>query len=300
MKQQDITCVLEKLSHLGLAIRDANGNLLEKSTILELVKLSTEPKKNAMLTYDELRAIEKKYHLSYPFIPNIVDYEASCCCKGICPRSNRFMPCGRPVIEGHALCKTCIKKMGANEELADFHRRMATEVGKYDKRELGLATFIAKGKSKETKVMEDITIWVNKEIHRYKEGLGVYYAHKLSEYHCEIDWERINLTGNRGRPPRAIKTVVYDTQDVSDGEDYFQRIIQEAEFIEEDYEENSDTESCDEIEVIKYEHNDGSTYYIHEECGDVYDIDVNIVGKYDSETKEMTLLTSNNTKQVED
>ena len=164
-----------------------------------------------------------------------------------------------------------------------------------------MATVLAKQKTKETKNKEDIEAWVYAEVDR-RIRLLEKIPDDIDEYHREIDWSRINLSGKRGRPKKPPKPVITNVHDIGimvreddiigqivrDAEPYDEKEEEEDEEVEENSENNTtEKEEEEEIEVIKIKYLDGNTYYLQETTGDVYNEEEELVGNYDKVLKRI-------------
>ena len=296
-----LTTILAKIYEHDMAICDQDGTKISQEkavsrviqTMFDSNGDSTQHKK---MSFKNIKKIEKQEKVQFPFMPSIVNYYTPQCCQGVKKANGLYVVCGTHVKEGH-LCKTCAKVPNQREE---FERRMTTSFGKFNKMEMGLATVLAKQKSKETKSKEDIEAWVYTEVDR-RIRLLEKIPDDIDDYHREVDWSRINLSGKRGRPKKPPKPVISNVHDIGTmvrENDIICQLVRDAEpYNEGECEEDQNTEhlntddtSDEEIEVIKLRYKDGKTYYLQECTGVVFNEREEVVGNYDKVLKRIEFI----------
>jgi hypothetical protein len=288
ISRNTLSAILAKLYQCDMGICDKTGDIIPHDEavgkVIDVLHKDINSTKDEKIPLKTIKKMEKKEKIQFPFMPNVVNYYTPQCCQGIKLANGLYVVCGTHVKEGQ-FCKVCIKVPNQTEE---FTRRMTTQMGKFDKKEMGLATVLAKQKSKETKNKEDIETWVYAEVDRRIRILDK-IPEDIDEYHRIIDWSRINLSGKRGRPKKQPKPVVtVDMSTMVREDDIIGQLVMDAEPADEDdEEEKKEEEDEEEIEVIKLKYKDGKTYYLQESTGHVYNQEEELVGIYDSVLKRI-------------
>ena len=231
----------------------------------------------SMFDYDTIRTFQKDNKMKFPFMKEHAKYTEPGYCKGIRFFGGLFLPCGCVIQEEDDFCKTCGKK---EENRGALERRMNTPLGSYDKKEIGYATYIAKDIRKNTKSMVEIEESVHKELQRFSEITHI-SAECIDKYHKTIDWDRINLSGRRGRPKKQ-RVIIDVVEELEPETDWMAQITTDNE----EKEEKKQSENEDEMEEVEgvesFTHTDGHTYYFEEESGYIYDLDRDRVGTWDA------------------
>ena len=293
-----LATILAKIYEHDMAIYDQHGSKIpQEDAVSQVVQILLDKEVTdgleKKLSFKNIKKIEKQEKVQLPFMPSIVNYYTPQCCQGVKKANGLYVVCGTHVKEGQ-FCKVCAKVPNQKEE---FERRMTTSLGKFDKKEMGLATVLAKQKTKETKNKEDIETWVYAEVDR-RIRLLEKIPDDIDEYHREVDWSRINLSGKRGRPKKPPKPVISNVQDIGTmvrEDDIIGQLVRDAEPYDEKEEEDDDEEvqenttekEEEEIEVIKIKYLDGKTYFLQETTGDVYNEEEELVGNYDKVLKRI-------------
>lgn len=295
-----LTTILAKIYEHDMAICDQDGTKISQEkavsrVIQTLFDSNGDSAQHKKMSFKNIKKIEKQEKVQFPFMPSIVNYYTPQCCQGVKKANGLYVVCGTHVKEGQ-FCKTCVKVPNQREE---FERRMTTSFGKFNKMEMGLATVLAKQKSKETKSKEDIEAWVYAEVDR-RIRLLEKIPDDIDEYHRDVDWSRINLSGKRGRPKKPPKPVVSNVQDIGTmvrEDDIIAQLIRDAEPYDEEKEDEeshenpeentTEAEEEEEIEVIKLKYKDGKTYYLQETTCSVYNEKEELVGRYDKVLKRI-------------
>ena len=294
----DFTTFIETIYDKScMSVCDPSGKILtKKEALAHFTQLRDDETKTHKYTFKELKKLEKTHKVTFPYMKNVVDYNTPQCCKGIRKSNGLYVPCGTHVKSGN-YCKVCAKQPNQDTE---FVRRMSTPLGKFDKKENGMATLLAKQKSKDIKNKDEIQVWVSDVIEKRLSMLDI-TCDDLGEYHTEIAWESVNLTGKKGRPRKKEKPIVCNVGINVHHEDIIAHMVDEASSCEEEEEEHNDEtkvgddtneneeEEESEVQVVKIHDNDGKMYYLDEETGDVYHPETEeLVGTYEKKSKKIT------------
>ena len=133
---------------------------------------------------------------------------------------------------------------------------------------------------------DEIETYVHAEVGRRLGFVGL-CAEDVDSYHTTIDWTRINLSGKRGRPKKAPKPIITNVPHITDGKDIIASLVEQAEYISEDEEEDKTIEEEEEIEVIKIKYSDDKIYYLDEAKNEVYDEGQLPIGQWNPDTQRI-------------
>ena len=282
MNSETISRVISMIGECEFVIiNQDSGERVEKEHLVGIIMQRFQSCEKT--PFQKIKEIEKKEKITYPFMPKNIDYDIEGMCKGIKKSNNLFVPCGVKVKTG-MFCKVCAKKEDSD---ASFKARCESNLGEFDKTEVGLATCLAKGKVKETKDKDEIETYVHAEVGRRLGFVGL-CAEDVDSYHTTIDWTRINLSGKRGRPKKAPKPIITNVPHIMDGKDIIASLVEQAEYISEDEEEDKTIEEKEEeIEVIKIKYIDDKVYYLDEAKNEVYDEGQLPIGQWNPDTKRI-------------
>ena len=299
-----------------ISLQDANQKILQLMRVRDQDgnKVSHSVDSVLKFPFKELKKIEKEMKVTFGFIPDIIDYDNDRCCHGIRKCNGLYVPCGTRVKSGET-CKVCAKTPGSE---VDFTRRMCGNLGQYNKLEVGMMTCIAKQKSKETKVKEEVETYA---IEKMKECLQKIdkKMEDLDKYHTTIDWDKVNLSGKRGRPQRKTKPVVTHVgicacaddidsecrtlcenigfcikeavpENIPDPEEVDHGDIKNQESDKDDDDDEDDDDDTEEVDFIEIKYTDGKTYYLDEEDANVFERGGELVGTWDSKSKKIIFI----------
>ena len=155
------------------------------------------------ITPKELKKIEKQHKITFPYIPDHVDYHQPKCCIGIKRNNGLYTPCSTHVKEGQ-FCKAC-SKLDTKHTLT---QRNNLPLGQFQD-EISYATIIAKNLIKKN-TYTSFQLLQNQVQDTLKQHFDLLPNSNIPQYHSIIDQSKVQLSKNttRGRPKKAPKPTI--------------------------------------------------------------------------------------------
>ena len=156
------------------------------------------------ITPKELKKIEKQNKITFPYLPDHVDYQHDKCCIGIKRNNGLFIPCSTHVKEGQ-FCKACSKL----DNKHTLTQRTTIPLGQFQD-ELSYATVIAKNLIKKN-TYTSFDLLQTQVQDTLKQHFDLLPNSNIPSYHATIDQSKIKIepkNTNRGRPKKTPKPTI--------------------------------------------------------------------------------------------